>query len=99
MQSIRQTSLRYLGDSLDLVKALPYWDRRRGADHFVVFTADAGRCAHLLHLESSIYQELFVLQHHGALETTTLLDSTSKLPARPCFRSVDRATAALTRQT
>lgn len=48
----------------------PYWDRRDGADHFMVFSYDHGRCDMALNLEHSEWGQMFAIQSYGDLTYT-----------------------------
>ena len=69
------------------MQSLPYWRRRNGADHFLVLTADAGRCVHFLNLPRHTYGDVMVLQHHGAIAHVSAPEGKAAGgPPQPCYR-------------
>lgn len=48
----------------------PYWDKRNGADHFMVFSYDHGRCDMAVNLRHSEWGQMFAIQSYGDLTYT-----------------------------
>ena len=47
--------------------SFPYWNATNGADHFMVFSYDHGRCEMARDLHSSEFGEMFAIQAYGSL--------------------------------
>ena len=43
----------------------PYWDRNNGADHFMVFSYDHGRCDMASGLQHEEFGHMFAIQSYG----------------------------------
>ena len=48
----------------------PYWDRHSGADHFMVFSYDHGRCDMAPSLRHAEWGQMFAIQSYGDLTYT-----------------------------
>ena len=48
----------------------PYWDRRNGADHFMVFSYDHGRCDMAPGLQHEEFGRMFAIQSYGDIMST-----------------------------
>lgn len=46
-------------------KQHPYWDRKNGADHFMVFSYDHGRCDMAPGLQHAEFGRMFAIQSYG----------------------------------
>ena len=46
-------------------KQHPYWDRKTGADHFMVFSYDHGRCDMAPGLQHAEFGRMFAIQSYG----------------------------------
>eukprot|EP00884_Botryococcus_braunii_P017223 jgi/Botrbrau1/4184/Bobra.0192s0044.1 len=52
---------------LHVRRNFPYWDRSNGADHFMVFAYDKGRCEQALHLGREEAGKMFFIQSYNDL--------------------------------
>lgn len=48
----------------------PYWDRHNGADHFMVFSYDHGRCDMAVNIGRKEWGQMFAVQSYGDLTYT-----------------------------
>lgn len=61
----REAATRYVQSALEFVKNKGYWSRLNGQDHFIVITADQGRCFHFSGLSREVWEDIMVIQHLG----------------------------------
>ena len=55
-------------DAIAYVKeAYPYWNASNGADHFMVFSYDHGKCEMAKALQFEEFGEMFSIQAYGSL--------------------------------
>lgn len=58
-------------EALQHVKAQhPHWDKKNGADHFMVFSYDHARCDMALNLQLAEMGQMFSVQSYGDITLT-----------------------------
>ena len=61
----------------------PYWDRKDGADHFMVFSYDHGRCDMAPGLQHEEFGRMFAIQSYGDVMSMCAHMTAAPLRQRP----------------
>lgn len=68
---VQQNTSELVREALEHVqKQHPYWSKRNGADHVMVFSYDHARCDMALSNQLSTFGQMFSIQSYGDLTLT-----------------------------